>query len=57
MSTPDTTDHDEKVQAGGDKLQAQSEQKLAEMADNPDLQRDADADAENADHRADTAGS
>ncbi len=54
MSTPDTTDHDEKVQAGGDKLQAQSEQKLAEMADNLDLQRDA---AEDADHRADTAGS
>ena len=57
MSTPDTTDHDEKVQARGDKLQAQSEQKLAEMADNPDLHRDAAADVEDADRRADTAGS
>ncbi len=44
------------VQAGGDKLQAQSEQKLAEMAGNHDLRRDADA-AKDADHRADTAGS
>ncbi len=57
MSTPDTTGHDEKVQAGGDKLQAQSEQKLAEMAGNPDLHRDASEAAEDAEHRADTAGS
>ncbi len=57
MSTPDTTDHDEKVKAGGNKLQAQSEQKLAEMAGNPDLKRDADAAAEDADHRAGTANS
>jgi len=57
MSTPETDAHDEKVQAGGDKLQAQSEQKLAEMAGNPDLKRDADAAAEDADRRADTAGS
>jgi len=57
MSTPETDAHDEKVQAGGDKLQAQSEQKLAKMAGNPDLRRDADDAAEEADHRAGTAGS
>ncbi len=57
MTTPGTDDHDEKVQAGGDKLQAQSEQKLAMLADNPDLHRDASEDAEDADRRADTADS
>jgi len=57
MSTPETDAHDEKVQAGGDKLQAQSEQKLAEMAGNPDLHRDASKAVEDADRRADTAGS
>ena len=57
ISTPETDAHDEKVQAGRDKLQAQSEQKLAEMAGNPDLHRDASEAAEDADHRAGTAGS
>ncbi len=57
MTTPETDDHDEKVQAGGDKLQAQSEQKLAMLADNPDLHRDASQDAEDADRRADTTDS
>ncbi len=56
MSTPEADAHDEKVQAGGDKLQAQSEQKLAMLADNPDLHRDASKAVEDADHRADTAG-
>ena len=39
-------EHEKKVQAGGDKLQAQSEQKLGEMAGNPDLTDDAKANAE-----------
>jgi len=52
----ESTDHDVKVQAGGDQLQARSEQKVAEMADNPDLHRDAVEDAEDAAHRAEHRG-
>ncbi len=46
-----------KVKAGGDKAQAQAEQKIGEMAGNTDLQEAAKADIADADHRADTAGS
>lgn len=59
MSTPNTSsnaDRDAKVEAGEDKLQAQAEQKLAEMAGNPDLKRSADADLADAEHRTDTTG-
>ncbi len=47
----------QKVEAGGDKAQAEAEQKLGEMAGNTDLQESAKADIADADHRADTAGS
>lgn len=56
MSTPSSEDRDAKVKAGEAKQQAQAEQKLAEMADNPDLKKSADADIADAEHRADTAG-
>ncbi len=46
-----------KVRAGGDKAQAQAEEKIGEMAGNTDLQESAEADIADADHRADTAGS
>lgn len=39
-------EHEKKVQSGGDKLQAQSEQKLGEMAGNHDLTEDAKDNAE-----------
>ncbi len=56
MSTSSNEDPDAKVEAGGDKQQAQAEQKLAEMADNPELKKSADADLADAEHRAETAG-
>ncbi len=56
MSTSSNEDADAKVEAGGDKQQAQAEQKLAEMADNPELKKSADADVADAEHRAETAG-
>jgi len=61
MSTDDTADarvreQARKVKAGGDKAQAQAEQKIGEMAGNTDLQEAAKADIADADHRADTAG-
>ncbi len=61
MSTNDTADdrvreQAQKVQAGGDKAQAQAEEKIGEMAGNTDLQESAKADIADADHRADTAG-
>lgn len=56
MSTSSNEDADVKVEAGGDKQQAQAEQKLAEMADNPELKKSADADLADAEHRAETAG-
>jgi len=46
-----------KVEAGGDKAQAQAEQSIGEMAGNTDLQDSAEADIADAEHRADTAGS
>jgi len=46
-----------KVRAGGDKAQAQAEEKIGEMAGNTDLQESAEADIADADHRADTTGS
>ena len=55
MSTSSNQDQDAKVDAGGDKQQAQAEQKLAQMADNPELKDSADADLADAEHRADTA--
>lgn len=62
MSTDDTADarvreQARKVKAGGEKAQAQAEQKIGEMAGNTDLQEAAKADVADADHRADTAGS
>ncbi len=56
MSTPSNEDPDTKVEAGEDKQQAQAEQKLAEMADNPELKKSAAADLADAEHRAETAG-
>jgi len=61
MSTDDTADarvreQARKVKAGGDRAQAQAEQKIGEMAGNTDLQEAAKADIADADHRADTAG-
>jgi hypothetical protein len=61
MSTDDTAaapvrEQARKVKAGGDKAQAQAEQKIGEMAGNTDLQEAAKADIADADHRADTAG-
>ncbi len=56
MSTSSNEDRDAKVKAGEDKLQAQAEQKLAEMADNPELHTSATADIADAEHRADTTG-
>jgi len=50
-------EHARKVQAGGDKAQAQAEQKIGEMAGNTDLQESAKADRADADHRADNADS
>lgn len=55
MSTSDSEDQAIKVEAGGDKLQAQSEQKLAEMAGNPDLERDARDHADRADQKIDAS--
>jgi hypothetical protein len=60
MSTDSTAEdavreHARKVKAGGDKAQAQAEQKIGEMAGNTDLQESAEADSADADHRADTA--
>jgi len=62
MSTDDTAEarvreQARKVKAGGDRAQAQAEQKIGEMAGNTDLQEAAKADIADADHRADTAGS
>ena len=60
MSTDGTQDDvssaEDKVEAGGDALQAQSEKKLAQMAGNADLADDAEADATDAQKRADDAG-
>jgi len=61
MSTDSTADdrareQAQKVDAGGDKAQAQAEEKIGEMAGNTDLQESAKADIADADHRADTAG-
>lgn len=56
MSTPNTEEQATKVKAGGDKLQAQSEQKLAEMAGNTDLEHNAHHDADRADEKIDAAG-
>jgi len=62
MSTDNTAEdavreHARKVKAGGDKAQAEAEQKIGEMAGNTDLQESANADRADAEHRADTAGS
>ncbi len=62
MSTDNTAEdrvreQAQKVKAGGDKAQAQTEQKIGEMAGNTDLQESAEADIADAEHRADTAGS
>ena len=56
MSTDGTQDDvrsaEDKVEAGGDALQAESEQKLAQMAGNADLADDAEDDAADAAKRA-----
>lgn len=57
MSTPSTADGDDKVEAGGDKLQAQSEQRLADMAANADLKGDAHQDADRAEKKINAASS
>lgn len=62
MTTDDTIDarvreHARKLKAGGNRAQAQAEQKIGEMAGNTELEQSAKADVADADHRADTTDS
>ncbi len=52
MSSDKVQAHDAKIKAGEDKQQAQAEQKLAEMSDDPTWQDNAAAAAREADKRA-----
>ena len=52
MITPEDPDaHAQKVQAAQDKLQAQAEQKLGELAGNTDLEQSARVDLDDAEKR------